>query len=76
MKEEGVAALFRTAPDFDERTTRYQVEYLAKKGYKVPSCSNAESYGVCVANCGTRSPLGYVKRRTAGKPAPGGVKNG
>ncbi|MDD5317101.1 MAG: hypothetical protein PHF51_00005 [Candidatus ainarchaeum sp.] len=62
-KVDDVIALFRAAPDFDERTTRYQVEYIARKGYRVPSCSNAESYGICVAVCGTKSPIGFVKRR-------------
>lgn len=82
MKEDDVVALFRSAPDFEEKTTRYQVEYISRKGYRVPSCSNAESYGICAAVCGTRSPLGYVKRRlraaeSAGQQKiPEGGKNG
>lgn len=62
MKAEDVIALFRTAPDYDEHTTRYQVEYIAKKGYKVPSCVSVDSYGFCVADCGIRNPISYKKR--------------
>ena len=62
MKVEDVIALFRTAPDYDEHTTRYQVEYIAKKGYRVPSCTAVESYGICTAACGIRSPISYRKR--------------
>jgi len=67
MKVEDVIALFRSAPDYDEHTTRYQVEYIAKKGYKVPTCTSVESYGICTAVCGVRNPMNYAKRRTAVK---------
>jgi DNA primase large subunit len=76
MKEDDVVSLFRSAPDFDERTTRYQVEYIAKKGYRVPSCSSAESYGICAAVCGVKSPVGYAKRRAAAKSGNAGAANG
>jgi DNA primase large subunit len=63
MKSEDVIKLFSTAPDFNEATTRYQVEYIAKKGYKVPGCSGVESYGICAEVCRVGSPLRYGKRR-------------
>ena len=63
MKVEDVIALFRTAPDFNEHTTRYQVEYIARKGYRVPSCASVDSYGLCVANCNVKNPMNYGKKR-------------
>jgi len=51
--------IFRGAPDFSEKTTRYQVEYLRTKGYSMPSCSTMDSYGVCVAECRCGTPLNY-----------------
>jgi DNA primase large subunit len=71
MKVKDVIALFRTAPDFEEHTTRYQVEYIAKKGYRVPSCVNVESYGLCVNVCRVRNPINYGKRKIAQRQAKG-----
>lgn len=62
MKVEDVIAAFRTAPDFNEQITRYQVEYLAKRNYSVPSCASVDSYGLCIADCGIRHPLNYKRR--------------
>lgn len=63
MTAEDVITLFRTAPDFDERTTRYQVEYIAKKEYTTPACVSVDSYGVCVAECRIGSPINFGKGR-------------
>jgi len=72
MKEEQVAAAFRTAPDYEEHTTKYQVSYIAKKGYSVPSCASVESYGFCVGTCRAGSPVNYGKRaRIAAAKAQG-----
>jgi len=60
-KVEGVIKVFKSAPDYDERITRYQVEYLANRKYSVPSCSSVDSYGLCVADCRVRHPLNYKK---------------
>ncbi|MCE4614791.1 MAG: hypothetical protein F7B60_04605 [Desulfurococcales archaeon] len=56
--------LFRTLPDFNEKITRYQIEYLAgKRGsgrrYSPYNCENMRSRGLCVAECGVRHPLTY-----------------
>lgn len=69
-KSEGVIKLFKTAPDYEERVTRYQVEYLANRKYSVPACSSVESYGLCVANCRVRHPLNYKKRVIVRAPVP------
>ncbi len=55
MSVEDVVEIFRTAPDFDEEKTRYQVEHIAGqrgKGqeYICPSCETMKSYGNCYAD--------------------------
>ena len=50
---------FRTAPDFSEKTTRYQVEQIRGRKYNMPSCSTMDSYGICIAECRCGTPLRY-----------------
>jgi len=67
-----VVDLFRSAPDFNERVTRYQVEHLAglrgsRVKYSPYKCSNMRSLGLCVdlegKICGKiHHPLQYYKR--------------
>jgi len=59
MATDKIVEIFRGAPDFSEKTTRYQAEYLRTKGYLMPSCATMDSYGVCVAECRCRTPLNY-----------------
>jgi len=59
MQDGKIAELFRHAPDFSEKTTKYQVEYLRAKKYRMPSCATMDSYGACVAECRCGSPLNY-----------------
>jgi len=66
MSVEEVIALFKTAPDFDEQKTRYQVEHIAGergKGteYTSPSCDTMRTYNNCVADCKVTHPLVYYK---------------
>ncbi len=65
MKPEEIIKLFSTSPDYSERVTRYQVEYIVKKGYSMPSCRLIDSHGQCVYRCGIRSPLSYRAKRSA-----------
>jgi DNA primase large subunit len=49
-----VVELFKNAPDFNEKITRYQVEHLAgTKGsrvkYSVPSCEKLRNENLCFA---------------------------
>lgn len=51
---EEIVSLFKTAPDYDERVSRYQVEHLAgERGsrvrYLVPSCTKLRNDGLCFA---------------------------
>ncbi|MCX6778051.1 MAG: hypothetical protein NT157_04155 [Candidatus Micrarchaeota archaeon] len=66
MEEKDVAALFSSSPDYDEGTTRYQVSYIKKKGYRVPSCSTLRSQGICGHECGARSPISYKRSVSKG----------
>ena len=59
--------LFKNSPDFNEKIARYQIEHLAglrgsRKKYKVYSCEKMRSLGICVSECGTRSPITYYWR--------------
>jgi len=61
---EQIVDLFRNAPDFNEKITRYQVQHIAgkvggRKEYAVPSCKTMREWGLCIANCGVKNPLQY-----------------
>ena len=66
-----VSALFETAPDYNERVTRYQVEHLAgirgsRTRYTCPSCEKAASQNLCyrTEECnGIINPVQFGKRR-------------
>lgn len=67
MDVESVINLFKTAPDFDDEKTRYQVEHIAGergKGseYISPSCDTMKTYQNCVADCKVSHPLLYYKK--------------
>ncbi|HIP62813.1 MAG TPA: hypothetical protein EYH04_01635 [Archaeoglobus profundus] len=62
-----IVELFKTAPDFDEDKTRYQVEHIAGmrgKGvqYICPSCDTMKSYGNCNGNCDVKHPIIFYRR--------------
>jgi len=63
-----IVDLFRNAPDFDEKVTRYQVEHIAgKRGggrrYVPPACERMRQEGLCVANCGISNPIEWLRKR-------------
>ncbi len=63
-----VVEVFSNTPNFDEKIARYQVEFIAKKGYNPPSCQMMESYGLRLPECGClgerghKNPLQYGTR--------------
>jgi DNA primase large subunit len=59
VPNDAIVDCFRHAPDFSEKTTRYQVEYIRNKKYSAPSCSTMDSYGICVADCHCGSPMNF-----------------
>ncbi|MEM1519204.1 MAG: DNA primase large subunit PriL [Pyrobaculum sp.] len=63
---EQIVDIFKSAPDFDEKITRYQVQHIAgqvggRKGYSVPNCETMNTWGLCTTNlgCGIKNPLQY-----------------
>lgn len=56
-----IVKLYSSLPDFSEKITRYQVEHIQKKGYKMPSCEKMRGYGLCVADCGIENPLRWKR---------------
>jgi len=71
---EQIVDLFRTAPDFNEKITRYQVQHIAgraggRKQYAVPSCDTMNSWGLCPTNlgCGIKNPVQYGRRAAVKK---------
>jgi len=67
MRVDEVVEVFKSAPDFDEDKTRYQVEHIAgQRGrcveYICPSCDTMRSYQLCVSNCDVKHPIEYYRK--------------
>lgn len=67
MSVDEIISLFRTAPDFDEEKTRYQVEHIAGergKGteYSCPACDTMRTYHNCYGECEVSHPISYYER--------------
>ncbi|MCD6279422.1 hypothetical protein J7J26_01450 [Candidatus Micrarchaeota archaeon] len=62
MSKDSIIRLFSLAPNFDINITEYQLDYLIKRNYGMPSCKSMKTYGLCVAECGISSPLKYRKK--------------
>ncbi|MEM4036001.1 MAG: hypothetical protein QXU97_05280 [Fervidicoccaceae archaeon] len=75
--EEQIVDIFRGLPDFDEKKTRYQVEHLlGKRGggkkYFTYGCDKMRTLGLCVADCGTKTPVeAYIARLGRSRRAGG-----
>ncbi|MEM3849402.1 MAG: hypothetical protein QXS42_06540, partial [Zestosphaera sp.] len=58
-----VVEVFKTQPDFKEKTTRYQANYIASYDNGKPllpySCAKMKEMGLCVRDCGTKNPLNH-----------------
>jgi len=72
VSQENILLLFKTAADFDEKKTRYQVEHIAgtrggRTKYKPPKCTTLRTHGLCIAPdelCRQLShPLSYYRRK-------------
>lgn len=73
---ERIVDLFRAAPDFDERKTRYQVMHISgliggRKKYLPPSCKLMATYDLCATNlaCGVKNPIWYSTIKRDGRAA-------
>ncbi len=65
--EDEVVDVFRAAPDFKEKIARYQVQHLmGKRGggkkYLPYNCETMKTLGLCVAECGVKTPLQYYRK--------------
>ena len=75
MENEQILELMRSAPDFNERVARYQIEHItgkiSAKEYAVPKCATMLAYGLCPKGdplCDrVKHPLQYyrIKRSSA-----------
>jgi len=70
MDTEGIIALFKVSPDFDEERTRYQVMHIhgaTGTAYVSPSCATMTTYGNCYGKdtlCDRIShPLNYYRKK-------------
>ena len=61
MSNEQIQKIFSYAPDFNPDITKYQIEFIRRKNYNMPSCKLMESYGLCIAECKCNSPLLFRK---------------
>ena len=66
-----IAPLFKNAPDYNERITRYQLEHISGESgkgtkYQCPSCDKLKSESLCFATAecnGIINPVQFGKRR-------------
>lgn len=66
MSVDEILKLFKSAPDFDEEKSRYQIEHIAgirgrATKYSAPSCDTMKTYQNCVANCNVSHPLIFYR---------------
>jgi len=61
MSNEALLSLFSNMPDYNQKTTKYQVEHARKRGYVIPSCSTVLTHGLCTSNCRVGSPSNWRK---------------
>lgn len=57
VEVEKVIDFYRSLPNFNEKRTRYHLEYIKEKGYKMYSCSRLKQLKLCVAECNISNPL-------------------
>jgi DNA primase large subunit len=82
---EEIVDLFRTVPNFNERKTRYYIQYIigkrgSKTKYTAAACAKLETYGLCRGKdrlCkDIKSPLSYYARRKKWGKSTSGKKSG
>jgi len=63
-----ISSLFQNSPDYNPKITEYQVKHIigqagGRREYSVPTCQWIKSEGYCVADCGVKSPIQFLRRR-------------
>ncbi len=63
--EKQLIDLFRKTPNFNEKTTSYQVKRLISKkdSFSSPSCAKLREYDLCVNDCSVKHPLQFYKNK-------------
>ena len=51
MDIDEIVKMYQNLPDFNEKITRYHLEFIKKKNYKMPSCEKMLIYGLRKENC-------------------------
>jgi len=79
MGTEQIIAIFRNAPNFNEKISRYQIERIARNGkqnanYSPASCAKMKSYKLCIRNgelCGNvKHPMQFYRNRAFPRRKP------
>jgi DNA primase large subunit len=65
MQEKQLIDLFRKTPNFNEKTTSYQIKRLIQKkdDFSSPSCAKIREYGLCNSNCYEKHPIQFYKNK-------------
>lgn len=67
MGVEQIDSFYSNMPDYNKKTTLYQLKHAKTKGYSVPTCATVGSYGLCVARCGIKNPINWRRKKHEGK---------
>ncbi|VVB73147.1 Eukaryotic and archaeal DNA primase, large subunit [uncultured archaeon] len=79
---EDIMEIFSHTPNFNDKTTRYQLEFIQKKGYSPPSCQNMDTYGLRLPECKclgvtkVKNPMQYGFKRTSRSASKGEGEGG
>ena len=66
MPEEEIIKAFGNAPNYNEKTTKYQVKKILKggrlgKGYSPAGCATVKTHALCTARCSVKHPAQYYR---------------
>lgn len=61
VPREQICDMFKKSPDYDERTTAYQVGNICDRGYKCPECKTMRTNGLCIDDS-------FCKKRNVSHP--------
>ncbi|NPA22623.1 MAG: hypothetical protein GXN92_03560 [Candidatus Micrarchaeota archaeon] len=67
LPEDDIVEIFKSLPNFKEKTTRYHIQYVKEKGYSMFSCDKMKELKLCVAECGIKHPMEWHYGKKAQK---------
>lgn len=65
MEVEPIVELFKRAPNFNEKVTRYHLNNIKQHGYSPPSCAKLREHGITCANCTAKHPMQIYRKNLA-----------